>query len=305
MSNKGKSTIVYGVVLTLISAAGFSVYPILGKYVFARGAGLSTVLLVRFALSALFFWMLTIRLEGVPKLSLKTWLTLWGLGGIGYSLMAGFYLGSVQYIPASLASLLLYAYPMIVTILSVLTRQEKISSFKISGLVISTLGLILVLGVALEGINFIGVMLALSAAIVYAVYIVVGNRVLKRTTPLVSATMISTSAALTYGVVGLLIGGMTWKLSLSTWIGICGIAVFSAIIAILAFFGGMKYIGATSASIISTMEPVMTVLLAVFLLGEHLSLIQLFGGVFVILGGILAVIPPRPTKISTDHVFQS
>ena len=127
MNNGRKNLISFGVLLILISTFGFSLYPILGKYVFAGGAALSTVLFVRFIIAALIFWIIAIWREGFPRLPLKIWLILWGLGGICYSLMAGLYLSSVRYIPASLAALLLYAYPIIVTVIAVLTKQERLS----------------------------------------------------------------------------------------------------------------------------------------------------------------------------------
>jgi Predicted permease, DMT superfamily len=296
MSDRHNQSIAIGIILILISTLGFSVYPILGKYIFAGGAGLTTVLFVRFTIAALFFWTITLWRDGFPRLTLKLWLVLWGLGGICYSLMAGLYLTSVRFIPASLAALLLYAYPVIVTVIAVLTKQEKFSCFKVVGLLLSTTGLVLVLGLALKSVNFLGVSLALGSALVYAIYILIGNQVLKTTTTLVSTALISTSAALTYGLVGLLMGGMTWHLSLATWSGIGGIALFSTIIAMLTFFQGMKHIGATSASIISTMEPVMTVLLAIILLHEGITLLQVLGGLFVVAGGILAVLSPRSTS---------
>lgn len=294
MFNKPKNHLGVSVILILISTFGFSCYPILGKFVFSGGAGLVTVLFVRFTIAALFFWTITIWREGFPRLTRKTWLTLWGLGGINYSMMAGLYISSVRYIPASLASLLLYVYPVIVTVLAVLTHQEKFSPYKVYGLLLSTFGLVMVLGVALQGINLFGVMLALGSALVYAIYILIGNKVLETTTPLVSTTIISTAAAFTYGTIGLPLGGLTWNLSWGTWMGIGGIALFSTIIAMLTFFEGIKRIGATTASIISTTEPVMTVVLAVAIFNEHLTFSQAVGGIFVILGGVLAVVSHTP-----------
>lgn len=218
-------------------------------------------------------------------------------GGIGYSLMAGLYMSSVRYIPASLAALLLYAYPIIVTVMTVLTKQEKFSRYKFFGLLLSTFGLVLVLGVAIKGINSFGVALALGAAFFYATYIVIGNKVLQTTTPLVTITLISTSASITYGIIGFTMSGPTWNLAWNTWLGIGGIAFFSTIIAMLTFFNGMKIIGATSASIISTLEPVMTIIFAVILFDEHLTLLQASGGIFVVMGGILAVMSPTRNVI--------
>ncbi|MCB8814427.1 DMT family transporter [Desulfosporosinus shakirovi] len=297
MSGKLKEANGLAVLLILISTLGFSVYPILGKVVFTGGAGLSTVLFVRFSIAALIFWGITISLEGFPRLPLRTWLLLWGMGGICYSMMAGLYISSVLFIPASLAALLLYAYPIIVTVMAVLIKQEEFSGYKLAGLLLATFGLVLVLGVAFQGINYLGVMLALGAAFVYALYILIGNKVLKTTTPLVSTTIISTSAAVTYGIIGLPIGGTTWNLSWGTWLGIGGIILFSTIIAMLTFFEGIKRIGATSASIISTSEPLMTVILAVILFNEQLTPMQALGGGFVIIGGIFAVLSSDPKMI--------
>jgi len=278
----------------------------LGKYVFAGGAGLATVLFVRFTIAALFFWIITIMREGFPRLTLKIWLILWGMGGICYSLMAGLYLSSVQYIPASLAALLLYAFPIIVTVFAVVTHQETFSRFKFLGLLLSTTGLVLLLalGVVLDDINTHGVALALGSACVYATYIIIGNQVLQTTTPLVTITLISTSAALTYGIVGFTMSGMTWNVTLTTWLGMGGIALFSTIIAMLTFFYGMKLIGAPSASIISTLEPLLTVIFAVILFGEHITLLQAIGGILVVIGAIVTTLSPPLSVMQEINPFK-
>ncbi|MDA8227685.1 MAG: DMT family transporter [Desulfitobacterium hafniense] len=283
-----------GVVEVLISTFGFSLYPIFGKYVFAGGASLSTTLTVRFIIAAVIFWLIIFSKHGFPRLNFKTWLLLWVMGGVGYSSMAGLYLSSVRYIPASLATLLLYAYPIIVTILSVATRQEEVSLQKLLGLTSSTIGLGLIIGLAFGEINLFGILLALGASVIYSVYIVLGGRVLKTTTPLISTGVISLSAAVTYSIIGSTTG-FTFNISGFTWLVIIGIALFCTVLAMLTFFSGIQKIGAASASILSTMEPVMTVVIAFVLFGEQLTISQMLGGIFVILGGILSVWVPKST----------
>lgn len=285
------STVV-GAFFVVVSALGFSLYPIFGKYVFAGGAGLATILFVRFTLTALFFWAIVLWKQGFPRLRLRTWFVLWGMGGIGYAAQSGLYLSSVRYIPASLAALLLYTYPLLVTILAVLTKQEKISPAKLTGLLFSSLGLVSVLGLSLAGIDWFGVALALGAATVYSIYIIIGNHVLKEVSPLVSAAVIATGAALSYGGFGLATG-FTWDLSRETWLGIGGIVIFSTILAMLTFFLGMQRVGATTASILSTLEPVLTVVFAFLLFDESFTLWQGIGATLVISGGVLAVWTPK------------
>lgn len=282
----------WGIILTLISTLGFSIYPIFGKLVFAGGANFITVLFVRFTLSALFFWSIILSRGGFPRLPWKLWLMLFFMGGLAYASMAGLYLSSVAYIPASLASLLLYTYPMLVAFLSVITRQEVLSWNKVAGIISSALGLVLILGVNLQGVNLTGVFLALGAAVVYTIYIVIGSVVLKERGPLVSTAIITSSAALSYGLVGHFVG-FTWSLSISTWFFILGIAFFCTIVAVFTFLFGVQSIGPTSASIISSLEPVMTFIFAILLFQERLTTVQGLGGLLVLMGGIFAIYQPK------------
>lgn len=286
-----------GLIAILISTLGFALYPIFGKAVFAGGASLTTVLFLRFFIGALVFWGLIIWREGLPHLTKRNLITLWSLGGIGYAGQAGLYLSGIKLIPTSMAVLLLYVYPILVTLLALAIKQEKLSAFKVSGLIFSILGLILVLGLSIKGLNLFGLLFALGAAAVYAVYILVSNLVLNSVSPLLSSAVISSAACVTYGLAGFILG-FTWDISVSTWLAISGIAVFSTVIAILTFFVGLQRVGPTTASIVSTLEPVMTVGLAYVLLGEILTTVQAIGAVCVVLGAILAAWP-RNEKLDT------
>jgi drug/metabolite transporter (DMT)-like permease len=285
-----------GILLTLISTIGFSTYPILGKFVFTGGANFATTLFFRFCLAAFIFWLIAFFYEGIPKLQSKVWITLILMGAIVYASMSGLYLASVNYIPASLAALILYTYPIIVAILSVATKQEALSKSKIIGLLISSAGLVLILGFNFKGINPLGVLLAFGAAVTYSVYIIIGNSVLKHVEIILSSAVIATSSAVTYGLIGVQTG-FTWDLSYSTWLGLLGMSAFCSILAMLTFFKGLRAIGPTSASVISSLEPLMTFAFAAILFKERLTLLQGFGGILVILGGLSAVYTSK--KLST------
>jgi len=291
-----------GILAIILSASGFCVYPILGKHVFAGGASLPTVLFVRFSSAAIIFWALYLWKNGRPRLRVKTWLILLTMGGVGYAGMAGLYLWSVRFIPASLASLVFYSFPLLVTIISILTHQEIISFMKILGLVSSSLGLMFVLGLNFEVANLMGLLIAFSAASVHSVNILAGNRILKTLSPLLSTASITTGAALTYGLI-VLSSGFTRELSQTTWMGIAGISFFSTIIAMLSFYKGMQLVGASTASILSMLEPVMTGVLAYLFLGERLTLLQGIGGGLVILGGVIVARIPVYEKVLAQKVL--
>ncbi|GAB6171160.1 EamA family transporter [Paradesulfitobacterium aromaticivorans] len=292
-----------GVLAILISTLGFCVYPILGKIVFAGGATVATVLFIRFGAAATVFWAVILWKNGRPRLESKTWFALLAMGGIGYAGMAGLYLWSVQFIPASIASLIFYSFPLLVTVIAIITRQEIVSGLKILGLTSSSLGLMLVIGLNFGGVNLTGALITFSAAVVHSLNVVIGNRMLKVSDPLLSTAVITTGAAITPGILALATG-FTWQLSAPTWLAIAGITLFSSIIAMSSFYKGLQLVGASTASILSMLEPVMTGTLAYIFLGERLTFTQLMGGALVILGsGVVAWMPvhEKPFVQSYKH----
>ena len=56
-----------------------------------------------------------------------------------------------------------------------------------------------------------------------------------------------------------------------TWPPLLGLGLVATAIAIQTFYAGVKRVGGARASLISTVEPVYTVVLAVILFGEHLT----------------------------------
>jgi drug/metabolite transporter (DMT)-like permease len=76
-----------------------------------------------------------------------------------------------------------------------------------------------------------------------------------------------------------------------------GIAL-ATVVAVLFFFMGMKVLGPTNASIISTLEPLVTIWLAALLFSERLKPIQMAGGLFI-LAGITMLLKSSQTEKKT------
>lgn len=275
-----------GMLLVAASAAGFATLAIFIKFAYAAGANIITILAGRFVLAAICL-ALILKWRGIPlAVDKKLLRDLSLMGGLGYGSMSLLFALAVKYLPASLAAMLLYTYPAIVSLLSFGLGDEQYTWPKGAALTICFSGLFLVLGVSFENASLLGFAFGLGAAAVYSVYIVVGNRRLKQVDAMVTTTYVCASAALVFVLAGLLTGSFTWSLSYQGWLAIIGIALIPTIVGIMGFFAGMSRIGATSASIISTTEPVITVLLSVILLNEKITPLQIGGGV-LILGGIL------------------
>lgn len=237
---------------------------------------------MRFALASLCLWPL-LKLLAIPlSVTHKTALKLFLMGALGYGSMSLFFAASLQFLSASLAEMMLFTYPVLVSILSFLIGNEQFNWQKGAALTICLLGLFFILGISFSGISHIGILLGLSSAIVYSCYILIGKRVLQDVHSLVATTYVSSAAALTFAAYTLATNQLILTLPMNGWLALIGTATFGTIIGILGFFAGLSKIGAANAAIISTAEPVLTVLLSVLVLGEELTILQGLGILLVI-----------------------
>jgi drug/metabolite transporter (DMT)-like permease len=272
-----------GITLVVVSAAAFGTFAVLGRYAYANGMDAPTILFLRFSLAALLLVpVLALRREVVPRGAALARLV--GMGGLGYVCQAMAYLTALKYASSGLVALLLYLYPMIVAVLSAVVLREKVTRPTQLALVLALVGLALTVGP--EGGQLLGILLAISAAVIYSVYILVGTQVLKQVSPLMSSAIIFGSAGASSGLV-MLAGGPHLPTSAAGWGIIGAIILIPTLVAIIGFLAGLERIGPTNAALLSTLEPAVTVGLAAWLLGEAIPPISLLGGGLILLAVVL------------------
>jgi len=276
-----------GALFIFASAAGFATLAIFIKFAMAAGANITTILSGRFLMAGLFLFLVLKARNISARIDSKLAIQLCLLGAVGYGGMSMLFANSLYYLPASLTAMLLYTYPAIVSLLSFVLGDERFGWYKGIALFICFAGLFLVLGVSFAGVQMIGVLSVLGAAAIYSCYIIVGNRLLKSVDALVTTTYVCSAAGVTFLLYGLLSNDLIFDLPVKAWLEILGIAIFPTLIAVLTFFSGLRLIGATNASIISTLEPLITVMLSALLLGEKITLVQAGGGLLLLTGVVI------------------
>ncbi len=267
-----------GLSLVAISAIAFGAMAIFARFAYAGGADVLGVLLARFAIAGSILALLMLATRR-PWPRGRVLAVAVGMGAVGYVGQAVCYFAALNHASAGLVALLLYAYPTLVCILAAIFLRERLTARTLGLLAVSFAGIALTLGGG-QGTTT-GFALGLAAALFYSVYIIVGARELKDSDALASTTVVCLSAAATLGVVSLF-QAPRFPAEASGWIPVVLIALVSTVVAILAFFAGLKRVGPATASIVSTLEPVVTVALAWGILGESLSAIQVLGGILVL-----------------------
>lgn len=282
-----------GLALCLLSAAGFGVMAIIAKQAYAEGLAVGTLLAWRFVIAAAALWAIVAwRRPAWP--ARRTLLAGLGLGLAGYSAQAGLFFSSLEHIDASLASLLLYLYPALVCCAAVALGRERLTRRTAGALVVASAGTALVLlGGGTGALDGLGVALAVGAAIAYTAYLLVADGVLGRADPFVLSALITTGAAITLVAWGAGPGTLETGVSTDGWLLIVAIAFASTVLPISTLLLGMRRVGASTASIVSTVEPVVTVSLAMVLFGDALGVVQLAGGALVLAAVVVLQLPAR------------
>jgi drug/metabolite transporter (DMT)-like permease len=267
-----------GILLVVISAAAFATLGILGRYAYADGMDALTIMALRFSLSALLMLaLLAARHESLPRG--RNLLLLIGMGAIGYVGQAYCYLTALKYASPGLVALLLYLYPVFVAILSAIWLHEPITRRKALTMGLALVGLALTVGPA--GGQWRGALLAVAAALIYSVYILVGNRVMRQVPAIQSSAVIFLAAGVVSGLL-MAANGPHGPASPAGWAVIGAMVVIATVVPVTTFLAGLARIGPTNAAMISTLEPLVTVLLAALLLGETLPPVTLLGGALIL-----------------------
>ncbi len=117
----------------------------------------------------------------------------------------------------------------------------------------------------------------------YSTYILVSDGVASRVRPGLLSALVCTGAAVSLVASTALLGQLRpAEVTGAGWGWLAALALVSTVVAIALFFAGLRRVGPTTASILATVEPVVTVLLAFAVFGETLGPVQLVGGGLVV-----------------------
>jgi drug/metabolite transporter (DMT)-like permease len=274
------------VALVIGSACCFGTLGIFGKLAYRLQLSTPQLLSYRFAGAAVLLW-LTALLTGERRLSRANLIGLVIMGGAGYVGQSGTYFNALHYIPASTNALLLYTFPVVVTLLAAVLFAEPLGWSKLAAVGLAFVGTALVVEAQLGAVPTLGIVLGLGSAAFYSAYILYGSRLLPGLPPVSATATIMTSAAMVWGAFAGFQGELAVHWSPERVALIAGFAVLGTTIPVLAFILGLRMVGPSRAAILSTFEPACTVLLAVIVLGESASAIQYLGGACILASVVL------------------
>lgn len=256
--------------------------------VFVRNIGLPSgeVALYRAVIAALalFLWQLCTR-QTVRWKDVKKELPLLFVSGAAMSMNWILLFEAYKYTTVAMATLSYYFAPVIVTVASTVLFRERLTAKQISCFVMSTLGLVMVIGVSGGGgsHDLLGILLGLGAAVFYAAVVLI-NKGIRRVSGLNRTFMQFLAAILVMTPYISMTGGSHLAgLDMTGAVNLMVVGVFHTGICYCMYFSSLRYLKGQEASILSYIDPVVAVILSVAVLHEPVSPLQAAGG-FMILG---------------------
>ncbi len=194
---------------------------------------------------------------------------------------------SIAHIAVGLAFAIFYIYPILVALIAIAFRQDRITRAIVVGLAVAFAGLMLVFDLTGSGPNLLGSLLAIGAAISWSIITVASGQVMRTQDPRLFTFHMQISAGLIYLAICLVDGDVALPHTVKGWAGLISLPLFYAA-SMLGFFGAIALIGSIRASLLMNLEPVFTIAAGFLILGQVLTPVQLLGAALVI-GAVLAV----------------
>lgn len=289
----------------ILSAAGFGIMPVLAKLTYRTGNNVNQVLLYRFIIASILLWTYVFIKGKDYKIGKNNIFYLGILGILGYSTTAVLAFTSFRFISAGLADLLLFLYPPIIVLIRRAFFKERIQKAGALALILSILGIGLIVWTPQINYDTVGVILGLLSALSYSFYVLsIGSKRIQDVDAVVITAYIVTFCSAGIFVYSLITQAPIGLPDLSGLLFISMLALLSTVLPILFFCMGVKIIGSSRASIVSTIEPAFATLAGAVVLGESISGYTIIGGFFIISGIILLQIRRRGTEVIEKGGYQ-
>lgn len=277
-----------GLLLMSISAIGLGVTTILMK-ILPGEAGMTPghIAVWRFLIAAPFMWVITFasKRDGKVIPSQLGWLL--ALGGF-YSMASLFALLALSRLPSSIYVIILFFYPSLVVIYH-LVRRKPVPRLWWLGLPMTVIGLTLTVarfGQPME-LDLLGIILTVLNGLAIIVYMLMSEKVFAGMADRQLGSTWVMTGAMVVGLGLIAIYGFSAPQSLKGWIYLFTMGIVGTLVPIFAMNVGIQMLGSARSSVVSTLQPVVAVLISTIFLNEVLTVYQWLGGIIVIVAIIL------------------
>ena len=279
-SGSGRRNTILGYIAGIVTGVTYGLNPLFAKPLLEMGVSIDTMLSFRYLLAVLILgiWLVarkeSLRINAAQTVRLV-------ILGILFALSSATLFFSYNYIPAGLATTIVFLYPVLVALIMVILKVYPTWQVWLS--IILTFAGVIILSLPSSGVSFnaVGLLLAGASALVYAMYLIIVNRSRRLRTV---SNHVLTFYALLFGSLlflghGLSSGGdlLAGVHGWLCWLCLFGLAIFPTLMSLLCLAASTRLIGATKASVLGVAEPVTAIAVGCIFFNESLTLNVIVG----------------------------
>ena len=290
-----------GILNGVTASISYGMNPLFALPLYANGIEVNSVLFYRYFLAVIiyFIWLKFFKRTSL-KISKQELIPLFFLG-IFFSLSSLTLFEAFRYIEAGIACTILFIYPVIVAVIMAIFFKEKITKTVITAIFLTSIGIILLYnGKPDSALSLKGVLIVLTSALLYALYIVGVKNI--KSVKMMDSPRLSFYVML-FGLIVYIINlkfCTTLQLlpNIQSWLFAIGLALFPTIISLETITIAIQLIGSTNTAILGALEPLTAIFFGILFFHEQLTL-RISIGVILILFGVFLIIS---RKMKVDKI---
>lgn len=274
-----------GVLAVVIASFLYGIMPIFTKRALLEGMTSGAVVFYRLFFAAIVSF-IVLKVLGIDMTATKRQITEMAvMGVIGFGATMALLTMAYSLIPTGLATMLHFTYPLFVTVVMTVLFKEKMSKAKLVACLCAIGGILLIAD--FSSLSVAGVLLAVASGTTYAAYVIANKKLtFGRLHGLVIVFYVSSFATVFFGIKAVVTKEMMLPCSPLALVLLLIIAVFCTVTTLFLLTYGIKTLGASTASMLNMLEPVIGLVAGVIVYNEIIPLKGIIGCVLIVMTGI-------------------
>ncbi|WP_339175044.1 DMT family transporter [Solibacillus sp. FSL R5-0691] len=289
-----------GVFFVLLGAGCFGFTPVFAKMGFGYGYTLGQINLVQMVISFLLLWSITfLKGFGMKGLTKKNILPIM-ITGCFIGLTSIFYYGSMQYLPASLAIILMFQFVWIGIVFEWVFNKIKPAPITVLAIVLILIGVFFASNILtgdIQGLPIKGFVMGILSAFTYAAFIFFSGKVAVEVHPLTRTSLMVTGSTILVFLIFMKDIPAVFPLEGSLVSSAAGVSIFGAVLPPLFYAVGAPLISGGLANILTSVELPVAILSASIILAETVTALQWIGIVLILVAIVLNEIGPNTNRM--------
>lgn len=276
-----------GITAILVSAVYFGFIPLFVKLAYSNGATTMTAAFFRFAGTVPFLWFY-LKLKGIDiKVSFSELKRIALVSVFGYCGTAALLFKSYNYISSGVATTVHFLYPAVTVFAAVFIYKKNLSSTRLICMFLCIIGIVMFHDGGM-GKSLTGILLSAGSALTYGFYtIYLGNNDIGEMNSLKLLFHMSWIGALMMLALGALSGDIDFSFNPVSWGVMISVSVLTTFIGAFGYQTGVRYVGSENAAMLSTFEPITSIIVGVAVYDEAFTVKTAIGCAAIIISTLL------------------